>query len=188
VTQNKNKHKKKSVCPLFSAPPYRKGIFRREVHKWGKKMGVKIRFFYTKPTKNIPEGYYMASKKTIYLCAFLSKKCTLQTLFHEYMHHLAVKNRLWLSYHVGGLGTPEECFIIENYIDRAAKKLWNLVVDNTKLGKYELTYCSKHKKHSLGFLRNFRRGCAPLSYQYDHKNYYQRLCQAVFDSHSVLSQ
>jgi len=101
------------------------------------------------------EGSYNHKTKVIFLSSKLKKKNTLLTFFHELAHHIACKRGLWKKYHTQVVTDSEYAFLVENKVDRLAKKLWNRYVDSTIWGRYYFTYKAAHKKAHMNFFKIF---------------------------------
>jgi hypothetical protein len=101
------------------------------------------------------EGSYNHKTRVIFLSSRLKKKNTLSTFFHELAHHVACKRGLWKKYHTQVVTNPEYAFLVENRIDRLAKKLWSRYVDSSTWGRYYFTYKSAQKRSHLAFFKFF---------------------------------
>jgi hypothetical protein len=101
------------------------------------------------------DGTYNHKTKVIFISSRLTKKNILQTFFHEFAHHIACGRGQWKKYHTQEVTNSEYAFLIENRIDRLARKLWNRYVDSFIWGKYHFTYVKKDKRMYMKFLDDF---------------------------------
>jgi hypothetical protein len=106
----------------------------------------------SKKATNI-NGSYSPYTNTIFLCSSLEPKETLCTFFHELSHHFASKKKRWHNYHFN-LKTfaTNKIFLLENEIDKIAKRLWNKNVSLPEWGKYEYSYPVKDKRILLRWI------------------------------------
>lgn len=110
-----------------------------------KKFGVK-KVSFNRKGKYV-RGTYNAFNNVLYLDAKQTKQEMLNTFFHELGHHFAVKNNRWKQYHFNLVPSInfDRVFLIENRIDRSAKKLWNKYVDTKIWGRYKYVYLKTNK-------------------------------------------
>jgi hypothetical protein len=92
------------------------------------------------------DGTYCCRKKSMFIKLGLTKKNTLHTFFHELAHHVACHRGWWRNYHYNVVTDSEKAFIVENRIDRLAKKLWSCYVDSKVWGRYHFTYTVSQKR------------------------------------------
>jgi len=98
-------------------------------------------------------GSYNAITNVIFLSTRLDCKPLLCTFFHELSHHVASKKRIWRNYHFDLKAfTTDKIFLLENKIDKIAKRLWNEHVNLTEWGKYEYSYPVKDRKYLIGWI------------------------------------
>lgn len=105
---------------------------------------------FNKKAVNI-SGSYNYHKKTIFIDSKQNRKEILLTFFHELAHHVAsTKKKRWLKYHKNA-ATPSISasakFLIENKIDRLAKKLWFEHVNVKAWGRYKFGYPRSNRKN-----------------------------------------
>jgi hypothetical protein len=137
---------------IFSSSKLTKIQLQSLICVTAKKFGVKKVCFNSKG--KYVRGTYNAFNHVLYLDTKQTKKEMLNTFFHELGHHFAVKHNRWKTYHFNLVPSInfDRMFLIENRIDRSAKKLWNKYVDTKIWGRYKYVYLKTNKNYIMNIL------------------------------------
>jgi hypothetical protein len=146
-----------SFSKIFNKKTATKKELRKLACKLGYTYGVKkLRFSHK--SKHI-DGSYNYESRNIYVNGRLLKKRFLIAFFHELAHHVAsVHQHKWLTYHNDAstpLLSPRAKFLIENKIDRLAKKLWFKYVNIKQWGHYSYGYPKVQQKYITEWIKDY---------------------------------
>ena len=140
---------------LFTTNAITKKELRKLICSVALSFGVK-RVTFNNKSKYVA-GTYNATSKIIYIDIKTHKKNMLHTFFHELAHHMAVKKKKWLKYHLNPACptiTSLKKFNIENGVDKIAEGMWNKHVDSKVWGKYKYGYPKSHQKQLVNWLNS----------------------------------
>ena len=140
---------------LFLKNRITKKSLRKQIIDFAKSKKVKGVYFNNK-AKHI-KGSYSPDDQTIFLSNKETKASMLRTFFHELSHHMAIKQKKWLTYHFDKKElSSKKMFDAENGVDKIAKNLWNKYVDSRQWGKYKYSYPKMQKRALIKWLSEYR--------------------------------
>lgn len=113
-----------------------------------KERGVTVKFVKLKGCY----GKCSSNGKTIFIKKTLSRKDMINVALHELVHAHCIENGIWKQFHQSTYYSPLKTFMIENWVERKARKEWDKLGMRRMFGQYRFSYLKQYKKKLIEWI------------------------------------